>query len=148
MSITWIVVGQRAGARILEQKRPGADLRLVSELDHPEGRLKSGEIDSDKPGTSFSSGPGPGRHPMAPEETSHDRVVANFARELAEVLTRARNEHRFDQLVLVAEPRFFGLLRGKLDDPTAAMLTGSLHKDLAHVPIHDLGPLLQGVLPI
>jgi protein required for attachment to host cells len=148
MSTTWVVVGHRAGARILEHKGPGKGLRLVSDLDHAEGRLKSGEIDSDKPGTSFSSGPGPGRHPMMPEETAHHHVAATFAAQIAELLGVARNERRFDQIVLVAEPTFLGMLRGKLDGQTRALVKDSLTKDLAKVPLHDLDKHLGSVLAV
>jgi protein required for attachment to host cells len=148
MSTTWVVVGHRAGARILEHKGPGKGLRLVSDLEHAEGRLKSGDLDTDKPGTSFSSGPGPGRHPMAPAETSHDHVAATFAARIAEVLGTARVEHRFEHIVLVAEPGFLGMLRSKLDAPTTAMVKSSLGKDLAKVPLHDLGKHLGTVLAV
>jgi protein required for attachment to host cells len=148
MTTTWIVIGHRAGARIAEHKGPGKGLRLVSELEHEAGRLRDGEINSDRPGTSFSSGPGPGRHPMATPETAHDHVAANFARELAEVLHRGRIEQRFDQLVLVAEPRFLGVMRGVLEEGTLNLVKGSVSKDLAQVPLHDLGKHLESVLAV
>ncbi len=148
MSVTWIVVGHRAGARILEHKGPGKGLRLVSDLEHEQGRLKDGEINTDRPGTSFSSGSGPRRHPMPTEETAHDHLAASFAGQLGEILSTGRTEHRFDQLVLVAEPGFLGMLHGKLDGPTAALVKDTLGKDLARVPIHELGPHLEGVLAV
>ena len=148
MSTTWILVGHRAGARVLEHKGPGKGLRLVSELENEAGRLKSGALTSDRPGTSFSSGPGPGRHPMGDEDSAHDHVAQNFARELAEILHRGRNEHRFDQLVLVLEPRLLGMLRGVLDAATANLVKDSVAKDLAHVALQDLGKHLEGVLAV
>jgi protein required for attachment to host cells len=38
-------------------------------------------------------------------------------------------EGRFAHLILVAEPRLLGLLRGALDAPTSALVVGSLAKD-------------------
>jgi protein required for attachment to host cells len=148
MSTTWVVVGHRAGARILEHTGPGKGLRLVSDLDNPEGRLKSGQMDTDKPGTSFSSGPGPGRHPMSPQEDSHHHVAENFAAQIAVVLGTARVERRFDQVVLVAEPGFLGMMRSKLDASTTAMVKSSLGKDLANVRLQDLGKHLGSVLAV
>jgi protein required for attachment to host cells len=149
MGITWVVVAHRAGARILEHRGPGKGLRLEADVENAAGRLKSSEINSDKPGESFSSGTSiHGGHPMGTEENAHDHVAANFARQLADILTRGRNDHRFKQLVLVAEPGFLGLLRGKLDGETASMDRDSVGKDLAHVAVHDMKPHLEGVLAV
>lgn len=120
----------------------------MSELDNQAGRLKNAEINTDRPGFSSSSGPGPGGHSMTPAETAHDHVAANFAREIAELLQRGRNEQRFNQIVLVAEPRFLGMMRGTLDNGTLNMVRGTVGKDLAHVAFHDLGRHLEGVLAI
>ena len=139
---TWIIVGHRAGARIVEHTRSG--LQLVSEIEHAAGKLKDNELGSDRPGRAFSS-VGAGRSAYSPRESAHDHASQNFASQLAETLRTARNEHRFDRLVLVAEPRFLGMLRGALDAPTAALVHDEAHKDLAHVPMHDLHNHLRDV---
>jgi protein required for attachment to host cells len=139
---TWIVVAHRAGARIIEHTRSG--LQLVSEIEHAAGRLKDNEMGSDRPGRAFSSA-GTGRSAYSPRETAHDHAAHTFANELAQTLRAARNEHRFERLVLVAEPRFLGMLRGALDDATAALIHDEVHKDLAHVPLHDFQSHLRDV---
>jgi protein required for attachment to host cells len=40
-------------------------------------------------------------------------------------------QNRYKRLVLVAPPRFLGLLRSSLDGPTAQLVMVSLDKDLA-----------------
>ena len=139
---TWIVVGHRAGARILERKRGG--LQLLSEIVHEAGKLKDGEINSDRPGRAFDR-TGGGRHAMSSQETPHDHVAGVFARELAETLRAGRLEHRFDRLVLVAEPRFMGMLRGALDGETAALIHDTVGKDLAKVPVDELSSHLPTI---
>ena len=42
---TWVLVAHRAGARIFAHPGPGRGLALEREIDHPEGRKLSGEID-------------------------------------------------------------------------------------------------------
>ena len=138
----WIIVAHRAGARILSHSRSG--LQLVSDIEHDAGKLKDGEINADRPGRAYDR-MGGGRHAMSSEETPHDHVAANFARELAEVLRTARNEHRFEQIVLVAEPRFLGMLRGALDKQTAALVHGTVGKDLAHVSLHEMQAHLREI---
>jgi len=58
-------------------------------------------------------------------------VVSDFSRALADKLRHARVQNQFDRLVLVAPPRFLGLLRSSLDGPTSQLVIGSIHKDLA-----------------
>jgi protein required for attachment to host cells len=129
MFTTWIVVGHRAGARIFEHRR-AHELDLVSELDHAAGRLKNQAINSDRPGRAFDR-KSPGRHAVGGAETPHEHSAEAFARELAHELNAARTENRFARLVLVAEPRFLGLLRAELDHVTASLVVGDLSKDLA-----------------
>lgn len=146
MKRTWVVVAHRAGARIFEHTGPSA-LRLVEDIAHEQGRMKSSELESDSPGTSFSR-QGPGRHPMPKEESAHERVAANFARDLAGRLDAGRKGNRFEGIVLVAEPGFLGMLRHALDGQTAGLVSGSVSKDLAHAAVHELPKYLQGVLLI
>lgn len=124
----WIVVANRTGARIFETRGIGGELRLVMELDDPRGRLHDREFNSDRFGRSF--GPGNLRHAHEPEEHPFERAAANFARRIADELSRARAAGRYDALMLVAEPKFLGILRASLDDPTQARFSGALEKDL------------------
>lgn len=143
MSRTWIVIASRTGARIVERTGEPLSLALVKEFTHEEGRKHTGELDTDSPGMAFSSVGGGGGHPMPTEETAHDHVAKVFAKRLADDLSHDRYEHRYDHLVLVAEPRFLGFLRDALDKQTAAMVSDSVTKDLANVAIKDLAEHLS-----
>jgi protein required for attachment to host cells len=50
--------------------------------------------------------------------------------------------------VLVAEPRFLGMLRAALDDQTGALVHATVGKDFAQVPLHDLPPRLLGEISL
>lgn len=145
MSDRWLVVAHRAGARIFSIHDHGRSLRLVEDLDHPRGRLHDGAIDADRPGRAYDS-VGGGRHAMEREEGASERDAADFARVVAARLEQGRVEHACDAIVLVAEPRFLGLLRATLDRPTAALVGASLDKDLAHLAATDLAAQLGEVL--
>jgi protein required for attachment to host cells len=150
MSTTWVLVAHRSGARLFENAGRGKGLSLVQDLPHPEGRLKSGEINSDRPGRSYSSSSGGGgmaRHGFGKDDATVE-VAAHFARELAGLLDRGRTEKRFDQLVLVAEPSFLGNLRASLTTPTAAAVSATLDKDLGQVSEHDLPKHLGSVIAL
>jgi len=132
MAKTWILVGHEAGARVFENRGPGKGLEFVETIEHPEGRLRDRDIDTDRPGRSFRKDSGdPRRAAMSRGEGPHDRAIADFARALADKLQRGRVENQYERLVLVAPPRFLGLLRASLDGPTAQLVVGSIDKDLA-----------------
>ncbi len=150
MSTTWVLVAHRGGARLFENAGRGKGLALVQDLPHPEGRMKSGEINSDRPGRSYSNSSGGGgfaRHGFGRDDATVE-VAAQFARDLAGVLDRGRNDKRFDKLILVAEPSFLGNLRASLSAPTAAAVAATLDKDLAQVSEHDLPKHLGSVVTL
>lgn len=149
MGKTWILVAHDAGARFFENDGPGTGLQLIEEVDHPEGRERDRDFDSDRPGRSFRKNAGdPRRAAMSRSESPHERAVADFARDLADKLQHARTENRYDRLVLVAPPRFLGLLRSALDGPTSQLVTASLDKDLAAQKESELAEHLGEVMRV
>lgn len=146
MKTRWVVVAGRAGARFLAFKGPGRGLALEDTLEHEAGRLKAGEIDTDRPGRSFDSG-GEGRHAMSRANDPTEQLAAAFARTVADRLRDARVAGRLDSIVLVAEPGFLGLLRGALDGPTANCVEATLARDLTQVEAGELDSHLGAVLP-
>jgi protein required for attachment to host cells len=146
MTTTWILLADRSRARILSQARSGAPLVVVEDFDHPEGRLHDRDIDSDKPGRVFDKA-GVGRHAVGSEELPHERAAHMFAKHLAERLRAGRQSHAYEALVLAAEPRFLGLLRGQLDPTTRKQVTGELHRHMLGMHDGDITTALEGVLP-
>lgn len=146
MRRTWVVVANRSGTRIFEPQAETRELGLVQQLDHPAGRKKSIDIDSDRSGMAFSSMGGGGGHPMNTEENAHTHAARTFARAVAETLRKGRVERQYDGLVLVAEARFLGMLRDALDGPTAQKVDATIDKDLGNVSVHDLYGHLTSVL--
>ncbi len=145
MEATWVVTADRAGARLLERNR---DLRegyeIVEQVEHPQGRLRATEIDTDRAG-SGNSGRSFGahaavRHTMGGgnSSTPHDHLAQQFAKSIAAKLQHARGAGRFTRLVLAAEPRFLGMLRECLDGPTARCVVGSVSKNLQSVSLREL----------
>lgn len=147
MAATWVLVAHRAGARIFENDGRGTGLSLVRELSNEEARLKDIELESDKHGRTFDRF-GPGRHAVERQESHHERAAANFARTLAGALDEGRTAGSFAQIVLVAEPRFLGMLRAALSDPTAKQIKTELRKDLAGVSEHELPKHIDGLIPL
>ena len=145
MNKTWILIAHRAGALIFENDGPGTGLKRVELIAHPEGRLDNKALGSDKPGRSFDSH-GPGRHALGKEHGPAETVALEFAHALAARLDAGRTKHACGKLVLVAEPRFLGMLRAALSPQTAALVSATIEKDLGHVADHDLAAHLGGVI--
>lgn len=152
---TWVVVAQKAGARFMEHKSGyGRHLVMVRELEHPDGRKRNHEIDSDRPGQASSGGSGSPagrgtmRRSMNHEETAHEHQVKQFANTIATELSKLRASGAFDQLLLVAEPGFLGLLRDALDKPTSAVVIDSVPKNLSIERPNEVAEHLGTALPL
>lgn len=145
METTWIILADRSGARIFAHAGRGTGLKSVEDIAHPEGRLRNRDIDASEPGRSFDS-MGHHRHAMSPEQSATERETERFAKLLAQHLEQGRTQHRFQKLVLVAEPGLLGILREKLEPATRALVSGSLARDLMHMPEQDLPAHLADVL--
>lgn len=136
MSKTWIIVADSSRARILSpadeepksldeiihyvgragyagpEKTSAPKFDELADLVHPASQLKPQELETDRGGR--VKGPG-ANEPYDSRHVDFDHQRAEeFARELVDYLTKARQEHRFDELVLVAPPKFLGVLREKL----------------------------------
>jgi protein required for attachment to host cells len=126
--ITWIVVAQRAEARIFEDYSDGELPVCIQQVRHPEGHLKGREIDTDRPGRNMGRSGAP-RHGYSTDQDPQERIADDFARQLAELLHKGRALGTFDRIVLIAAPRFLGRLRAVLDVPTEKCVVRSVSKD-------------------
>lgn len=147
MNTTWILVANRASARLFEGTGPGKGLRLIREIEHPEGRLTNHEMGSDRPGRSHDS-LGQGRHAMGKEHDEAEQTAIRFAKQISLLLDEGRTQHQFKRLVLVAEARFLGQLREALSRETSALVMASLDKDLPGIDARALGGHLEGVMVV
>ncbi|HEX9811961.1 MAG TPA: host attachment protein [Burkholderiales bacterium] len=147
MGKRWVLVAHRSGARLFENRGPGKGLELLKTVEHPAGKLRSHDIDSDKHGRSFDRRGG-GRHAYTTEQDPTMHIAEQFAKQLAELLDDGRTQQRYAQLVLVAEPRFLGILRAALTSTTAARVVATLTKDLGSTNARELPKHLEDVIAI
>jgi len=131
---TWFLVGSRGGAKILASDGGMRNLRLLEDIPHPEGRLKNREIDTDR-AAGASIGEGGANFPvhgLVNKDGATRHVMELFAGELAEMLHKGRAVNAFNKLVLVAEPRFLGELRARLNDSTQKAIDREIQGDIYH----------------
>lgn len=145
MTKTWILVAHRGGARLFENRGPGKGMALLQNFDNPAGKLKNQEIDSDRPGR-HTDARNNNRHGYGHDQEPTVHIAELFAKQLANTLDQGRQKQQFSRLILVADPRFLGLLRSNLPNPTATLVTDALDKDLGQVEARDLPKYLSSVV--
>lgn len=142
---TWILVADRARARLFSTASGEGALAEVDDFVNPEGRMQGRELESDKPPRAFES-VGTHRHAMEPETTSREKVAERFARELRDALERGRVDHRFEDLVLVAPPEFLGTLNQALGKELLEHVVATSDKNLTALGADELRDRLAGTL--
>ena len=145
MTTTRVIVANDAGARAFEHRGPGKPLIQLSEVAFEDGRRHAGELEEG--GRGFGRG-GQSRHGYEPHQDSRQHAVAHFARVLAQDLARDFHLGAFQQLVLVAPPRFLGLLRDALDGKLTRALIGTVAKDLPRCSARDLSAHLGAFVAV
>lgn len=134
--VRWFLVATRSSARIFEQKFGSQQMGLVSRLDHPDqGRLLLEEINKGRPRASdVTDLPEPMlRHAMGVETSREEEETKRFAKTIDVALKKGRWDKRYNELVLVAEPGFMGLLLARLDRGTLRLVVDKVHKDLGYL---------------
>lgn len=125
---TWIVVVNRIEAKIFESdKKNKIDIRFLSKLENPRGRLKAHEIDADKPGV-FGvvtlHGSGLERH-----QSPTDRIAQVFAKKVVQHLEHSRQQG-VEDFVIIAEPNFLGKMRALYPRELKDAISKEVSKDL------------------
>jgi len=145
----FIVVADSGVARILHATgawppesrgtRSTAVLEEIARLDSPAARQAGRELVSDRTGRVFDSAsrahvgpPSHARHGAASDYDPHTVETERFARRLARRLDDERRRQRIDEVVLIAAPRFLGVLRPQLSAPTRELVTREVARDLTH----------------
>lgn len=110
----WVVVADEYRATIYAREKKYSPMQELESLQNDTAREKDGDLVSDRSGRSFDSG-GKGRHAMGGDESGTKlQSYLVFAKEIAERISTARQRRKFDRLVIIAAPRFLGVLRPAL----------------------------------
>lgn len=151
MTTTWILVADRAHARVLVPEEAGAEslrqhvefagragylapdvqepepLKEQSDFIHPESQLSQQDTETDRPGRFKEKGSA--LHSGDAEKDFKHQTAEHFARELVDYLEKARQKNQFDRLILIAAPLFLGVLRTTLTAPLRQLVAMELDKD-------------------
>lgn len=125
---TYIVVADAARARIFT--RDALTLEEQESLVHAEGRLHEGDLITDRRGADVHESMSSSSRSSGEEGSASQHENELFAKEVAQRLYSARTDNQISKLVLVAPPKFLGLLREKIDATTQKLIIHTLSKDL------------------
>ncbi|MBD8064153.1 host attachment protein [Devosia sp. PTR5] len=146
-TVTWILIADGTQARVLENTGPGKGLNAVRDLDWSIVPLQSQDIDSDRPGRSFSS-VGPGRSAVGPKTDPAQLREAEFVKGVAAELDKKARAGAFDRLVIAAAPIALGNLRKALSDHVKKTVVAELDKDLTNLPTPQLDKHFDGIIAV
>lgn len=140
---TWILIADRGRARVFARDPKEDRWAKVQSFDFPEGRLRVGETQSDRPST-FSAGEG--RYAPEPHADFRHTTAAAFSKELVGYLERAKLEKRFDDLWVVAPPLFLGEWRDHVTHTLKPLVRREWAKDLTNLPDSMVQAEVEGLV--
>jgi protein required for attachment to host cells len=129
MSKTWILVADAARARLFEMPKKGANMTEIACFTHPNGRSPGQHPDHGRL-TRTQESANSARHAIEPHTSLRDKHAMQFADLLRDTIVRGRIENQYEHLVLMAPPRFLGVLHDRLDDKTLKCVVGEVGNDL------------------
>lgn len=138
----WVVVADEAIARVLQWDPRHRALHPVEESTDPAAHARAAEFHHDAAGRRASGSASPvapgggtrspaGATASAGEDERHLEAGV-FAARVAGRLAEALRTGRYEELRIVAAPRFLGLLRKAMDPQVARVVTTELDKDMVH----------------
>ena len=133
-----LVVADNCRARIFESHLSLRDLKKVDDLVHTPSRLTNRDLVDDASGKSVDQH---GSLEPATSPKDHEKIV--FAKRLGKHLKKMHSQKHFDELVLVAPPKFLGMLRDELQSPLDKLVTRTVDKDLTRLTVHELVEVLK-----
>ena len=132
MQTTWIVAADEHRVRIFEMEGKQDNFHEVEDFINPEARLNERDFNTDARGRYFGKGQGAG-DTSDPRVTAAQHTTDLFSKSIGEYLDKARQEHRYDKLRLIAFPKFLGALRKHLSKEAQQLVEDEIPKDISNL---------------
>ena len=144
MQTTWVVAADSYRARILEFKGHGEPLQELEDWVNPVAREDASEVARSPKGRFFRSADAPSRGGTT-EYSSHpiEQATERFADNIADYLDKGRNEHRFQRLFIVADPKFLGILRGNMNKHVSQMVEKDAAYEISNWDNHHIADFVD-----
>lgn len=129
MTDTWILVADRARARLFSLDERASQLKEIEDFVNAAARTPGHER-GHAPPPRVHDRLGEGRHAIEAHTSPREKSAQQFAAMLASVLEHAHAERRCRDLVLIAPPGFLGMLNAALGAHLRAAVVLKLAKNL------------------
>lgn len=139
---TWLVIANSVQANFYHLTHK--DYSLVKTLKHAEGRLKTHDIVSDRPGHYHAGNTVRGAYGSTTDPHEEEHIV--FAREVARFLEAERLENAYQHIILCAASHFLGLLNKEMTKGVEAMIIEVIEKDYIPLPQKELDKIIQDMI--
>jgi protein required for attachment to host cells len=142
MRTTWVVAADSSRARIFELSEPDRGMREVEDLLNPEGRQANRDVQVE-PNGRFGKGAQVQAHTAEPAVRPVEHEVELFSKRVGHYLDQACSEHRFDKLLLIAPPKFLGMMRDNIGEQTRKAVEEEIPKNVAWFQDREIEEYLQ-----
>jgi len=132
----FIVIADATEARILSIDDQDLSIELVRQLIHPESRTHASN--NDRLGRLRKGMGSQTRSAMEPRTDPHTAEMERFAREIGDALKAVYDQHHFNDLAVVAPPKFLGLLRTQIEIHNIRCLRLTVARNGTHIAVQDL----------
>ena len=140
----WVVVADESQVIAYTRQAKRGPMQELFRLDNPDGRKKPGELVTDRGGRAFDSG-GQGRHAMGQEKSGpKGHIAAAFAKQIATRIGKATHTGACRGYVLIAAPRFLGMLRDAVATNCSVAPYMTIDKDVVGRDTAFLQKLVDG----
>ena len=140
-----IVIADGARARLVRCAGDNA-LHTVQEFESDAARERSSGLGTDKPGATMHTG-STAQHAIQPRSDLQQLEKAKFAAVVADAVDTACAREQISGVLLVAPPHALNEVKENLSVAAARKVLGSVAKDLAKVPDHQLQTHLADWIP-
>jgi protein required for attachment to host cells len=145
---TWVVVADSSVARLFLFDEGDHKLIAIDTLVHPASTLMNQEIDTDRPGRVRKGRNDPRVFAMSTQVSPHREQMRQFAHTLARKLKHEFDRNHYDRLVLIAPPRFMGLLNQLIDTRIPERIITRVQRDLARIHEPELRDRVAEILSV
>lgn len=145
MTAVWVLVADRARARLFSLEKGAPRLIEVADFVNPAARTPvraGGHV----PPPRVHDRIGDGRHVIEAHTSPRQKVALQFAARLAAYLKHAHDEQRYRGLVLIAPPRFLGTLNAELGGHLGEAIRLRIPKNLTRRPANEIREALPRAL--
>jgi protein required for attachment to host cells len=145
--VTWFVLANRTASVIYADKK-NKPFYFIERLNNQIGTKMEGDLVADREGRIASVSNRTIRHAFEPKESKHEHFAKLFAKRIAEYLDKGHQEKKYDRLVIVAGPRFLGMLRNELKPAVRELIQHEVKHEYLQGSDQQIKKLILNAIPM